>query len=120
MKMSWDQDRVRTTLWPFKVIASTVKDNGRTSYTEAGGEKLHADSYGHEPYYVNTYSAIKAAGINAVFACNIKQAGEEPEFKLSLDNKVAHTYHADEFGRRVGRVASHRDAGVDCRLAGGD
>jgi hypothetical protein len=78
--LKWNQDIVRDALEPFKNVAKAVRDNQRTSYTEAGGLKIGRPKDDPEKIWIDTYSGIKTPAINAIFVCHIKKPGDEPEF----------------------------------------
>jgi hypothetical protein len=93
--LAWNQDRVRDVMLPFRQVASAVRDNQRTTYTEAGGRKIGHSKDNPEWMWVDTYSAIKTPAVNAVFVCYIKRPGEDPEFQLHLDGVCTESYNAD-------------------------
>ena len=90
-----ESGQVRTIMQPFAEVASTVRDNQRTAYTEAGGRKIGRSKDDAEWLWVDTHSSIKTAQINAVFGCQIKRPGEDPEFRLYVDGVRVHSYNAD-------------------------
>jgi hypothetical protein len=79
-------------------VASAVRGNQRTSYTEAGGRKIGRSKDDPEWMWIDTYSAIKTSNINAVFVCYIRQLGEDPEFQLHIDGIRTQSYNADRLG----------------------
>jgi hypothetical protein len=97
--MSWNQDRVDKAMEPFMRAAARVPNNQRVNYTPAGGRKR-----GWAHFWIDSYSAIKVPGTNAVFGCAIKRPGEEPTFTLYLGDgfitrseaKPANVYNADQ------------------------
>jgi hypothetical protein len=93
--LTWNQDRVEQVMQPFKEIASTVRDNQRTAYTEAGGRRIGRSKDDPEWRWVDTYSAIKTPTINAAFVCYITRPGADPEFQLHLNGVAVQHYNAD-------------------------
>jgi hypothetical protein len=93
--LSWNQDRVGKVMKPFQQVASHVPHNQRTAYTEAGGYKIGRSKDDPDRMWIDTYSAIKTSGVNAVFVCYIKRPGEDPEFELQLDGVRTQSYNAD-------------------------
>jgi len=75
--------------------ASTVSNNQRTIYTEAGGLKIGRSKDDPKKVWINTYSAIKTPAINAVFVCYIKKPGDDPEFQLEINGSPTNSYNAD-------------------------
>jgi hypothetical protein len=94
--ITWNQERVRSALIAFKEVASRVKSNKRTAYTEAGGLKIGLRKDHPDWLWVDTYSAIKTQLGNSVFYCYIKKPGQEPEFGIKLDEVVLCTYTPNE------------------------
>jgi hypothetical protein len=72
----WNQDRVDETMQPFARIAAGVPNNQRVKYTRAGGRKIGKSKNDPNHLWIDSYSAIKASGINAVFGCEIKGQGK--------------------------------------------
>ena len=81
----WNQDRVRILMEPFVLISRSVKNNKRTSYTEAGGFKIGRSKNDPDWRWIDTYTAIKTEHGNAVFVCYIINIGSEPIFEMILD-----------------------------------
>jgi hypothetical protein len=71
-----------------------VVGNRRTAYTEAGGGRHHPkDDPKH--LWIDTYRAIKASAVNAIFVCHVRRPGDDPEFQLRIDGICARSYNAD-------------------------
>jgi hypothetical protein len=101
--LSWNQDRVDEAMEPFMRAAAGVPNNQRVNYTPAGGRKRGSTKDHPEHLWIDSYSAIKVPGANAVFGCAIKRPGEEPTFTLYLSDgftrseaKPAKVYNADQ------------------------
>jgi hypothetical protein len=92
----WNQDSVRSTMQRFKKIASAVKGNKRTAYTEAGGLKIGRPKGHPDKKWIDTYCAIKTPATNALFVCYVKTPGDEPEFELQVDDTRLRSYNADQ------------------------
>jgi hypothetical protein len=90
-----NQDSVRSCMRPFMEIASEVKDNQLTAYTEAGGFKIGRPKGHPEKQWIDTYCAIKTPAMNALFGCHVKSPGDEPAFELHLDGTLIASYSAD-------------------------
>jgi len=116
--LSWNQDRVEQVMQPFKEVASTVRDNQRTAYTEARGRRIGHSKDDPEWRWVDTYSAIKTPNINAVFVCYIARPGADPEFQLHVNGVPVQYYNADRLGDALNewRAISAR-AAADCDAA---
>lgn len=80
----WNQNRVDEVMLPFIKVAARVPDNQRVNYTRAGGRKIGSRKDDPDHLWIDSYSAIKAGGINAVFGCEIKKPGGDPIFTLYL------------------------------------
>ena len=80
-----------------------MPDNARTSYTEAGGLKIGRPRSDPEWKWVDAYSAIKTARLNAVFVCYIERPGDDPYFNLVLDGSVERRYGPTELGAALER-----------------
>jgi hypothetical protein len=93
---TWNQDSVRSKMERFKQVASEVKDNQRTAYTEAGGFKIGRAKGDPDKMWIDTYCAIKTSAVNAVFVCYVKMPGDEPEFELQVDDTRVRSYNADQ------------------------
>jgi len=93
--VAWNQGRVRDAMQPFKEVAAGVRGNQLTSYTEAGGLRIGRPKGHPEKMWVDTYSRIKTARMDASFICYIKRAGEDPEFQLRVDGNTVRSYNAD-------------------------
>jgi hypothetical protein len=94
--LHWNQQRIREIMEPFKEIASAVRSNQRTPYTEAGGLRIGRSRDDPEHMWIDTYSAIKTSRVNAVFGCYIRQPGDEPEFRLYLEGNSIRSFNADD------------------------
>jgi hypothetical protein len=93
--LNWNQDTVRSALDPFKAVAETVPGNKRTSYTEAGGYKIARSKDDPEWTWIDSYSAIKAAAVNAILVCYVRRPGDEAEFQFQVNGELKQTYNAD-------------------------
>ena len=93
--ISWNQERVRLALHPFREIAKQVKANKRTPYTEAGGRKIDRSKDHPDWLWIDTYSAIKTDLGNAVIYCYIVKPGLEPEFGISVNDVKLFGYGPD-------------------------
>jgi hypothetical protein len=80
----WNQDHVDEVMQPFAQAASTVPNNQRVKYTRAGGRKIGRAKDNPDHLWIDSYSAIKVSGVNAVFGCQIARPGEDPKFTLYL------------------------------------
>jgi hypothetical protein len=94
--LDWNQDRVAEVMFPFVKIAQGISDNERTAYTVAGGKRIGRPKSDPERFWIDTYSAIKKSGKNAVFVCYVKGPGDEPDFQLYLDGVRTHNFSADQ------------------------
>jgi hypothetical protein len=94
--LQWNQERIRELMEPFREVASTVRGNERTAHNPAGGRKRGSRIDDPNHMWIDTYSAIKTARVNAVFGCYIRKPGDEPEFRLSIDKKTIRSYNADQ------------------------
>ena len=90
--LSWNQERVRLLLSRFVVCSEGVQSNRRTTYTEAGGLKIGRSKDDPDRKWVDSYTAIKTDGINAVLVCYIPKPGDEPYFELHLDGGMVERY----------------------------
>ncbi len=86
--LDWNQDRVRDIMVPFRDVASEVKDNRRTEYTEAGGLKIGRAKTDPDYMWIDSYSAIKTEKLNAYFVCYVKSPGDDPSFRLNVNEHV--------------------------------
>jgi hypothetical protein len=93
---NWNQESVRSAMKRFKQEALAVKDNQRTAYTEAGGLKIGRAKGDPDKKWICTYCAIKTSDMNAVFVCNVKMPGDEPEFELHVDGTRVRSYNGDQ------------------------
>jgi hypothetical protein len=93
--LEWNPSRVREAMKPFKEIAASVAGNRRTPFTEAGGLKIGRPKNDPERMWVDTYCAIKTGNINAVFVCYIKQPGDEPEFRMRVNEDPPTIFKAE-------------------------
>ena len=79
-----------------------MPNNQRVNYTRAGGCKIGRSKDDPEHLWIDSYSAIKVSGINAVFGCQIRRPGEDPKFTLYLGDgsrseaTPARVYNANE------------------------
>jgi hypothetical protein len=99
--LKWNADSVRETMEPFKNVAATVRDNQRTTFTDAGGLRIGRSKDDLERVWIDTYSGIKTDAINAVFVCYIKRPGDEPEFQLRINGVLAGSYNADQLNEAL-------------------
>jgi hypothetical protein len=79
----WNPDAVDEALAPFLALSRSVPGNERTPHTRAGGAKVRGE------VWIDTYTAIKAEGVNRVFVCFVERPGDEPVFVL-FDAGVGH------------------------------
>jgi hypothetical protein len=91
----WNQDSVRSGMRRFTEIASQVKDNQLTAYTEAGGFKIGRPKGHSEKQWIDTYCAIKTPEMKALFGCHVKSPGDEPIFELYLKGTLIASYDAN-------------------------
>jgi hypothetical protein len=92
--LAWNQDQVRKDMHQFKEVASAVKGNRGTPYTEGGGRRRLRR--GHpDKLWIDTYSSIRTPKINAEFLCYMKEPGDDPEFHLTIDHARVQTFNAD-------------------------
>ena len=94
----WNQHSVREAMRRFMEIASQVKDNQLTAYTEAGGFKIGRPKGHPEKQWIDTYCAIKTPEMKALFGCHVKSPGDEPTFELYRDGTIS-SYDADRLDR---------------------
>jgi hypothetical protein len=100
--LRWNQDHVDEVMQPFAQAAAKVPNNQRVYYTKAGGRKIGRSKDDPEHLWIDSYSAIKVSGINAVFGCQVRRPGEDPKFTLYLGDgsrseaTPARVYNADE------------------------
>jgi hypothetical protein len=94
--LEWNQERVCEVMEPFKEVASEVPENQRTSYSEAGGLKARRPKDHPEKLWIQTYCAIKTKKINVTFHCEIKNPGDEPEFRITTGGETNQVYNADQ------------------------
>jgi hypothetical protein len=90
--LTWNQDSVKDALAPFVDVSRGVPDNKRTSYTEAGGFKIGRRREDPEWMWVDSYSAIKTAKLNAIFVCYIPRPGDLPYFELRVNGEDERRY----------------------------
>lgn len=72
----WNPDAVDEALAPFVALSKTVPGNERTPHTRAGGARQRGE------VWIDTYTAIKANGVNRLVACFVEKPGDEPVFAL--------------------------------------
>ncbi len=93
---------------PFSTISELVLESSRTTKTEAGGGKFKP--VGHpEKLQIDTYTAIKKKGINATFACHVRESWGEPTFVLTIKDDtptVIHIFTVDELDKAEARWAA--------------
>ena len=94
--LRWNQQAATEALKPFIAVSKAVSGNKRTTYTEAGGLKIGRSKDDPQWMWVDTYTAIKTAGINAVFICYIPRPGDEAYFELRLNGETAARYGPDD------------------------
>jgi hypothetical protein len=92
---TWNQDSVCEAMQRFKKMASAVKDNRLTPYTEQGGYRIGRAKGHPEKEWIDTYCAIRTAATKAVFVCYVKSPGDEPRFELHVDGTLTGSYNAD-------------------------
>lgn len=108
--LDWNQETARTALLPFVEVSKGVKDNQRTVYTEAGGLKIGKSRGDPEWMWVDTYSAIKTAKLNAVFVCYIPRPGDEAYFGLIVNGQTERRYQPNELETALMRWRAISDA----------
>ncbi len=96
--LRWNQQTATDALQPFVQISQTVKENKRTTYTEAGGLKIGRSKDDPEWMWVDTYSAIKTSRVNAVFVCYVPRPGDEAHFELHVDGETVARFGPDDLG----------------------
>jgi hypothetical protein len=72
----WNPDAVDEALAPFVALSKAVPGNERTPHTRAGGAKIRGE------VWIDTYSAIKANGVNRLLVCFVEKPGDDPIFAL--------------------------------------
>lgn len=100
--LEWNQEAVRQALKPFHEIAASVPNNKRTAYTEAGGMKIGRSRQDPDWKWIDSYCAIKRAGVNAVFVCYVDKPGDDPRFKLIVDNADRAEFGDEELDHALG------------------
>jgi hypothetical protein len=104
----WNQDRVDQVMGPFARIAASVPNNQRKSYVPAGGRKRGSPKEHPKHSWIDSYSAIKTANLNAVFGCQISKPGDDPQFTLYLGSdprreaQPFRVYNADQLQEAFG------------------
>ena len=101
--LQWNQATAKKVLEPFAEVARTVPDNRRTSYTEAGGMKIGRRRDDPQWKWVDSYSAIKTAKLNAVFVCYIPRPGDDAHFHLIMNKAVERRYQPAELDEALER-----------------
>ena len=99
--LKWNPGTVRDALLPFKEVAMSLKGNERTVYTSAGGVQIGRSKDDPERKWIDSYSAIKTAVVNAVFVCYVKSPGDEPDFQLQVGGTLAGSYNADQLSEAL-------------------
>lgn len=99
--LTWNQDSAKRALGPFVEVAKMVRDNRRTTYTEAGGRKIGRGRSDPEWMWVDSYTAIKTAKLNAVFVCYVPKPGDDAYFELHLDGEVVRRFEPSELGEAL-------------------
>lgn len=99
--LEWNPARVKESLAPFARLARGVRENQRTSYTEAGGRRIGRGQNDPDRVWIDTYSAIKTPKLNAVMVCYVKMPGEMPWLELHLNGESIERYGADEWDRAL-------------------
>jgi len=94
--LRWNRETVNNALQPFIEIAKAVEGNKRTSFTEAGGTKIGKAKDDPDRNWIDTYSAIKRGGVNALFVCYVKAPGDDPDFQIHVDGKLHSSFNADQ------------------------
>jgi hypothetical protein len=96
----WNPDTVREIMRPFEEVAQAVEDNQRKAWVETGGFARRAKD---DPtrLWIDKYAAMKTPTMNAVFACHVKKAGDEPMFVLELDGATYATYGLDRLAEAL-------------------
>jgi hypothetical protein len=97
--LSWNQDRIDTALAPFARVATTVRNNERTTYTRAGGHHIGLPKDHPEHMWIESYAGIKISKVvNSVFSGEIKRPGDDPLFALYF-NEGSETRHEPKVTR---------------------
>lgn len=94
-ELKWNQRTVRNIFKEFVAVSRSVDGNSRTVYTEAGGKKIGRAIDDPERHWIDTYTAIKARGVNITFVCYIKEPGDNPRFEIQEQGDVLSEYSAD-------------------------
>ncbi len=83
--VEWNPIKVKAVLQPFIDISANVNGNTRTTYSESGGRKIGLRSDNPDKLWIDSYTAICTASINAYMACHIGKVGEQPIFELKVE-----------------------------------
>lgn len=94
--LEWNQDKVKAALAPFVAVSETISDNRRTAYTEAGGRKIGRKQTDPDWMWIDTYTAMKAGGVNAVLVCHVPMPGDTPWFEVRLNEITQQRYDPAE------------------------
>ncbi len=97
-KIRWNPIAVDEALAPFVALSKAVPGNERTAHTRNGGAKRRGE------VWIDTYTAIKANGVNRVFVCYVEERGDEPTFVLFDENALRGPQSWREFVARADRV----------------
>src|SRR5687768_13332524 len=68
----WNPDAVDEALAPFVALSRSVPGNERTPHTRAGGAKVRGE------VWIDTYTAIKANGVNRLIVCFVEKPRDDP------------------------------------------
>jgi len=98
--LEWNQERVTDVLTPFAELTKKIKNNRRVVYSIAGGGK-HKDASHPDHLWIDSYTAVKAKGINATFSCHIKHPGDEPTFILTIRPDDVQSYSIQELDQAL-------------------
>ena len=97
-KIRWNPVAVDEALAPFVALSKAVPGNKRTAHTRNGGAKRRGE------VWIDTYTAIKANGVNRVFVCFVEKRGDEPTFVLFDENAVRNPHSWRDFVAQADRV----------------
>jgi hypothetical protein len=86
---------------PFRNVAAKVEGSRRVAYTEAGGLKIGRPKSDPDYKWIDTYSAIKTEKLNAYFVCYVPKPGDEPVFRLSVDDKIEGEFFSMDLERAL-------------------
>lgn len=118
LQLEWNKHTVKDALQPFVEITSTVVRNRRTRYSEAGGRKIGRPKGHPDKLWIDSYTAIKTAKLNATFSCHVARIGDEPIFTLTVQSEADKVYshleceQALKDWEEIARQANEETAGL--------